>query len=423
MRYTKETLINKLNIIHNSKYDYSLVIFNTVKDKIKIICQEHGIFEQGVMKHLNKSGCKECGYNSNKLTLKSFIDRCSIIHNNFYDYSLVDYKKSNIKVKIICPEHGIFEQQPSSHLKGQTCKKCVINKFSLKIEDFIKRSNITHGNKYDYSLSVIINGVIDNIKIICPEHGEFQQNVSNHLNGNGCKECSKIKLRNNNYIDKCNNKFNNKYDYSLVDYINNKQKCEIICHEHGIFKQTLKDHLKYDGCPYCSGKKMNTELFIKKCTLKHNNFYDYSNLIYRSAFSKIEIICPNHGIFEQMASIHIFGSGCPVCKSSKGEKEIIKLLKEAELVYIHQKKFDDCVNITNLVFDFYIPDRNLCIEYNGIQHYKSIKYFGGNNGLKIRKKRDNIKKKYCENNKISFKIIKYNEDIKNKINEILNGKS
>jgi len=268
-----------------------------------------------------------------------------------------------------------------------------------------------------------MNGIIDNIIIICPDHGEFQQKISNHLNGNGCNECSKIKLRNNNYIDKCNSKFNNKYDYSLVKYINNKQKCEIICPEHGIFKQTLKDHLRYDGCPYCSGKKMNTELFIKKCNLKHNNFYDYSNVIYRSAFSKIEIICPEHGKFEQMTSIHIFGSGCPICKSSKGEREIIKLLKESGLVYIHQKKFDDCINITNLVFDFYIPERNLCIEYNGIQHYKPIKYFGGNDGLKITKKRDNIKNKYCENNKITFKVIKYNENIKNKIDEILNGKS
>jgi acetylglutamate synthase len=97
MRYTKETLINKLNIIHNSKYDYSLVIFNTVKDKIKIICQEHGIFEQGVMKHLNKSGCKECGYNSNKLTLKSFIDRCSIIHTrDFRTTTKFTSKRTNL---------------------------------------------------------------------------------------------------------------------------------------------------------------------------------------------------------------------------------------------------------------------------------------------------------------------------------------
>ncbi len=99
------------------------------------------------MKHLNKSGCRECGYNSKKLTLKSFIDMCDIIHNNFYDYSLVEYKHSKIKVKIVCPEHGIFEQLPSSHLNGQTCKKCVIDKFSLKIpEDFeVRESQIDGG--------------------------------------------------------------------------------------------------------------------------------------------------------------------------------------------------------------------------------------------------------------------------------------
>lgn len=101
------------------------------------------------------------------------------------------------------------------------------------------------------------------------------------------------------YLNKCKIKFNNKYDYSLIkNYINNNNKVSIICLEHGIFKQSLKSHLKNDGCPYCSGKKMNTHFFIEKANKVHNNKYDYYLVDYKGAFKKVKIICPIHGIFE-----------------------------------------------------------------------------------------------------------------------------
>ncbi len=421
MRYIKKTLIEKLKLIHNNKYDYSLVLFNTVKDKIKIICPIHGPFEQVVMRHLNKRGCIKCGYISNKLTTESFIYRCSLKHNNFYDYSLVEYKHSKLKVKIICPEHGIFEQQPSSHLNGQTCKKCILDKDRISLGDFITRSNIKHNNKYDYSLIKTINGVNSKVKIICPEHGIFEQIVSNHLNGNNCRKCSNILRCRVDFIDKSIIKHNNKYDYSLVKYVNNNTNVKIICPEHGIFEQIPKLHLhRGNGCPFCSGKRMNTEFFIKKNMLTHNNKYDYSLVEYKSAFEEVIIICPKHSEFKQKAYIHSNGSGCPICKSSKSEKEIISILEELKVEYIHQKSFDDCKYINKLIYDFYIPKFNMCIEYNGIQHYKSVKFFGGDDGLKITKKRDNIKKQYCKNNNINYKIISYKDNIKNKIIKIIN---
>jgi hypothetical protein len=420
MRYNKETLIEKLNFVHNNSYDYSLVDFKTTKDKIIIICPIHGQFEQNVSNHINGQGCKKCGYNRLKSNSFDFIDKSKIIHNNFYDYSLVEYVNSYTKVKIICPIHGVFEQKPNSHLNGQTCKKCIIDNHSLNLEKFLLKAKDVHGNFYNYSFVKDILNNKQKIKIICPEHGDFEQTISNHLSGYGCRECSNDKYRNNDYIEKAKIKFSNKYDYSLVKYLNNKSKVQIICPEHDIFEQSLKSHLKQDGCPYCSGKKMNTDLFIEKSNTKHNNKYDYSKVIYKDAFSKVQIICPKHGDFEQTASVHLSGSGCPVCKSSKGEREIIKLLEQYKLLYIHQKKFDDCKNVTNLIFDFYIPDINLCIEYNGMQHYKPIKHFGGSEGLKITKKRDNIKKEYCKSKKINYKVISYKDNIENKIDEILN---
>jgi len=422
MKYTKETLIEKLNFIHNGLYDYSLVEYKNTKEKIIIICPIHGQFEQNVNKHLQGQGCKRCGYNRLKSNSFDFISKSKIIHSNLYDYSLVEYSSSHKKVKIICTIHGIFEQSPNSHLNGQGCKRCVIENNSLNLEKFLLKAKNIHDDFYNYSL---VKDIINNkqkIKIICPIHDIFEQNVSNHLSGYGCRECSNDKYRNNDYIEKSKIKFNNKYDYSLVKYLNNRSKVQIICPEHGIFEQTLKSHFKQDGCPYCSGKKMNTDLFIEKSKSKHNNKYDYSKVIYKNAFSKIQIICPEHGKFEQTASVHLNGSGCPVCRSSKGEREIIKILEQYRISYIHQKKFDDCKNITNLIFDFYIPDINLCIEYNGIQHYKPINHFGGVQGLKNTKMRDNIKKEYCKSNQINYKVISYRDNIKNKIDKILNEK-
>ena len=255
--------------------------------------------------------------------------------------------------------------------------------------------------------------------IICKEHGIFQQRPSNHLTGNGCKECYIENFRNKKYLEKCINKFNNKYDYKLVDYKNNKLPVDIICKKQGVFKQTLKYHLKGSGCPYCSGKKMNTNFFIEKSNIVHNNFYDYSKTEYIKATEKVIIICPKHGEFKQKAYIHSAGSGCMICKSSKGEREIIKLFNDLNINYIHQKKFKGCKYLSNLIFDFYLPDYDICIEYNGLQHYQPSDYFGGRESFELVVKRDKIKKNFCRKNNIKLFTISYKKNIEKEIKIII----
>jgi len=243
------------------------------------------------------------------------------------------------------------------------------------------------------------------------------------MSGNGCKKCANENRRNKDFLIKCKLKFKNKYDYSIVNFNSLKNKVNIICPEHGVFEQVIADHFNSNGCPFCSGKKMNTEFFIKKSNILHNNYYDYSMLEYKRAFDKVSIICPNHGEFKQMAYTHLAGSGCPVCKSSKGEIKIISLLDNLGIKYETEYTFENCKFKLKLPFDFYLPDSNICIEYNGIQHYKPIEYFGGEKGFEIRKIRDGIKKEYCKKNNIKLKIITYKNDIEEKINEILNEKN
>jgi hypothetical protein len=356
---------------------------------------------------------------SKKTTEEEFIKKSKFIHGDKYDYSLVDYINSYTKVKIICKKHGIFEQRPNSHLNGQTCLKCVNENQTKSKDQFITDSKKIHGNRYDYNLVEYVNNET-NVKIICKKHGIFEQKPTNHLNGNGCNECKNNdrRLDINYIIKKFNIKFNYKYKYDIDEYKNTHQVIRIICPIHGDFYQEIRYHIKGEGCPYCSGKKMNTVFFKIKCSIIHHNKYDYSLVDYKSAFSKVKIICPKHGIFEQIASIHLFGGGCPKCKSSKGEIKILKYLDDKNIKYEYQKIFNNCKLKTYLPFDFYLLDYNVCIEYDGEQHFRSVDYFGGSQSFEDRKTKDEIKNKYCIDNNIKLIRISY-VDIEN-IEKILN---
>lgn len=284
-----------------------------------------------------------------KLTQEEFIRRCIENHNCNYDYSLVEYTNVCNKIKIICKEHGIFEQRAFEHSKGSICPKCfmekTINRNKILTKDtnfFIEKSSKIHNNKYDYSLSNYVKNAIP-VKIICKAHGIFEQTPASHIYmKTGCPICKK--LTKNEIIIRFNNKHNNKYDYSLFDY---------------------------------DIKKHNTK-------------------------SNINIICANHGIFNQRINHHMNGTGCPFCRESRGEKTIIRILNKLSINYIRQKKFDGCININSLLFDFYIPDYNLCIEFDGSQHQKPIKIFGGKNAFNKIKLRDKIKNLYCIENNINL---------------------
>ena len=167
-------------------------------------------------------------------------------------------------------------------------------------------------------------------------------------------------------------------------------------------------------------KKLTTEEFITKSNLIHNNKYDYSLVNYENSSSKIKIICPVHGIFEQTSSEHLHGSGCPTCNDSKGERKISKYLSEHEIKFEKQMKFQNCKNINLLPFDFYLPEQNICIEFDGRQHYEIIEYFGGEQKLKYTQHNDQIKNDFCKNNNIQLIRIKYDEDINNILNNKIN---
>lgn len=309
-----------------------------------------------------------------KVTRESFIERSRNIHKNKYDYSKVEYINLTTKVYIICPIHGGFWQRPKDHLSGQGCKQCFYEKSqkeqSLTKETFIEKAQAIHGDKYDYSKVKYVNNHTK-VCIICPEHGEFWQLPNNHIKGRGCRLC-------------------------------------------GLQSVSIK-------------MSSNKDEFIKKAKKVHGDKYDYSLVEYKPE-AKIAIICPIHGVFNQRVSSHLLGNGCPTCNDSKGERVIFDYLKRNNIGFISQYKIPNeylfCDN-KMLYVDFYIPNKNIFIEYNGEQHYSPYKHFGGVTRYKKQKARDESLRQYCIKHNINLIEISYKDFDKIELilnNEIKDGK-
>lgn len=284
----------------------------------------------------------------------------------------------------------------------------------LTTTEFIEKSIEIHGDKYDYSNVEYLTSHTK-VKIICPEHGEFEQKPNKHLQKQGCPSCGKTKiLGNSDFIKKAIKIHNNFYDYSLTNYTHNKNKVIIICPIHGEFEQIAYNHLQGCGCLKCSGRhKHDTESFIKKSISIHGDRYDYSKVEYVNKSTKVKIICHIHGEFEQTPNNHFNSKiGCNMCKlestESKPCSDISILLKKFN--FEKEKRFENCKNSHTLPFDFYIDEFNLCIEYDGIQHFKSIEFWGGESGFMKIQENDNIKNKFCNDNNINLLRIRYDED-------------
>jgi len=303
-----------------------------------------------------------------KYNKEIFIANAREIHGDKYDYSKVNYVDSKTKVCIICHEHGEFWQTPNKHLQGQGCPECgkLINKKCFTTKDFIKRAKKIYGDRYDYS-KVEYKKAIEKVCIICPEHGEFWITPHNHLEGKKCVHCA--------IIERSNKKRNKQEDV------------------------------------------------IKKAKEIHNDKYDYSKVEYHKMHDKVCIICPEHGEFWQSMANHINGKGCPKCKEPLMEMEIEKRLDNESIKYEKQKTFKWLKFKKHLYLDFFLPDYNIAIECQGLQHFKPIKYFGGEEKFKVYLERDKIKKDLCEHNGI--KVIFYTDEkikgtnIFKKIDEII----
>lgn len=365
-----------------------------------------------------------------KKTTEEFIADARKVHGNKYDYSKVDYKGHRKPVCIICLEHGEFYQTPESHLAQRGCRKCGIEKErknnTLTNEQFVSRAKVLHGDRYDYSDVQYINSHTK-VNIKCNKCGRhFWQTPNSHLNGNNCPICGNYYIDSDMFKKRAAKVHNNKYNYDKTIYVSANKKVLITCPIHGDFLQTPRSHTSGAGCPVC-GKELNViskrytkDSFIKASQKVHGDKYDYSQVQYKNGFIKVLIGCRKHGYFLQQPYSHLAGCGCPKCKRSIGEDKIALYLERNGIEYEDQYLIYNedlfCKN-KRIFIDFYIPWKNLFIEFNGSQHYKREKYFEERRSFEEQKNRDDAIKTYCKQHGIGLLEIPYTK-LKN-IDEVL----
>lgn len=213
---TTERFIEEAYELYDDEYDYSNTHYKNNKTKVCITCKKHGDFWQLPNNHLKGEGCPKCSREKawnkrERVTTESLVARFQKVHGDDYDYSSVEYKTPNDKVKIGCSEHGYFYQLPYAHLNGQGCPKCGKNKlsqiFAKSNDEFIKEANAIHNNEFDYHNTHYKN-CKEKVEIICRKHGSFWQSPMSHLKGTKCPMCyaelsvSKNEIEFRNFIQK-----------------------------------------------------------------------------------------------------------------------------------------------------------------------------------------------------------------------------
>lgn len=322
-KLTFEVAKERANKIHNGLYSYDKVVnYYSTKEKHTIVCPIHGDFQQNFNKLLGGKGCPDCGKAKIGQTLKTtqeeFIKKSNEVHNNFYDYSKTIYTTAKKKVTITCPIHGDFKQEAFSHYKCG-CPECgdmrTRQKRSIPVKEILEEAEKVHSGFYDYSKVVDYTTKSKKYTIICPKHGEFQQNFENHLTGRGCSKCGR--------------------------------------------DRTTKS------------QTLTVEEVLSKCIEAHGDRYSYPNLNYVLYNENINVVCKKHGEFKQVAANHMAGSGCPQCGwvDSKDEIAIRDFLSEhIEVDHANRNILKNRAEI-----DFYIPSLNLGIEFNGL-YFHSDKF-------------------------------------------------
>lgn len=410
-KLTTKEFVERSIRVHGTKYTYAKSAYQDSSTKITVTCPEHGDFKQLPPNHVSGHGCPKCFIpGATPFTTTRFIEKAIQVHGLRYDYSNVDYKNGRSKVLIGCLTHGLFQQQAREHLRGRGCGECNGTiKSKMTLTEFIDRACRIHGNKYNYEKVQYTNC---NVKVVisCQEHGDFLQTPSSHLSGRGCLKCSAINTE--RFISRAMEIHGNKYDYSQSVYKHSLHKITVVCPTHGKFTQTASHHLEGRGCKLCAIRQsavtqaLSLSQFIKRAKEIHGDRYSYDDIEYKNAKSKIIIGCKKHGSFEMRAYTHLEGQGCPTCKKSKGELKIENWLRKNGIVYETQKKFEGCIGKKySLRFDFYLPDSNTCIEYDGPQHHFVTTFFTKDLALAKQKFLENkvydgIKNAFCKKNNI-----------------------
>lgn len=338
------------------------------------------------------------------------------------------------KLKCMCPKGHIQYRSISAFDQKRNCKFCFMDSRKTNF-DFIKETLESRG--WILLETEYINSHTK-MKCICP-NGHIQEKTWGYFVANtGCIICSKWKYSKESVVE-----YLGKDGYFLLsdNYIDTKTEIEIMCPRQHIYCVRFSSFIRGQRCKICfhadnpfgqikskyNRKRIENgeNLSLYPLLIKE---WDYLTNIGKpedylpSSRPRINWICSICG-WKWNTTINSRtgkkNSGCPKCNMSKGERKIEMVLSENTIKYFPQHRFDNCKYERELIFDFYLSDFNICIEYQGEQHYQVFRnnFFGGEESLARNKERDEIKQKYCEENNIPLLIIPYWDF--DKIEEIL----
>ena len=378
-KFSLTDYIEKANKVWNNKYDYSKFEWNGVSTPVCIICPEHGEFWQLPNNHLKgECGCQECrGKSKDFKVIRNFEDfkeAAAKKYGDKFDFSKVEWKGSREKICIICPEHGEFWTLPRQFLlNNEGCPKC-FNKIESNSKDFIEICKKNHEIDYDYSKTVY-TGILNNIIVTCPKHGDFKILASTFKKGGNCPECNLEKLR------------------------------------------------------------LSTKEFIEKAKEVHGDYYSYEKTNYINSSTKLIITCPKHGDFECLPLNHLKGCNCQKCAlenrvPSLGELIIENILLQHKIPFKKQFELElpEIARSSNkVIIDFFIKykGKQYFVEYNGLQHYQYIPFFyPTEEDFQKQLHRDISLRNFCEQHKdkvtlIEIKMIKDRDKDKENIEKTL----
>ena len=368
--------------------------------------------------------------NGHKLTNEEFTERLNEASNGNV-VLLSEYVNSRTRIKFKCLKCGNeYDAKPCTAINGvtngcQVCYKLLHKKKRQKTpEQFEKEVQELVGDEYTFLEPY--DGASHKIKCRHNKCGNVWSLKPNaFLNGTRCPKCIPKKPR----------KTQKRFEQEVHDKTNG----EFVFVEpyKGVMNLMLCEHVKCGyrwrvrpndifnghGCPKCNKVMRWTHEMFKQCV---DNMYhgEYSVLSeYQSMSSYITMKHNTCGhVWNTKPSDFRAGHGCPKCASSKGEKYIRKWLNGQHINNVEQKRFEDCRDKLPLPFDFYLPEYNLIIEYDGRQHFEQVELWGGEHGLEERQRHDAIKNQYCKNNNINLLRIPYTvkgDDIGTTINNEL----
>lgn len=429
----RSEFLSRARTKHGDKYEYDISKYESAHIKMEIVCRIHGPFLQKPYDHLYGKGCKKCAIaamaKERTLDTAAFVEKAKAVHGDRYSYTKTSYVNSRSPVTVTCHIHGDFVQNASTHLNTKEgCYKCGSLYRAAQVtntkEEFVARAKAVHGARYDYT-ETVYEHCDRPVTIGCKIHGNFLQTPTNHTAGkSGCRKCANEAIslayssNTEEFIAKARLKHGDRYDYSTTTYTNHKDPVSIVCRTHGVFEQMPSVHLSGSGCRKCiaAARTYTTEEFIARGKEVHGDRYDYSKTAYIGCYDSVQIICKSHGLFQQQANSHVCGTGCPLCAESRGERDVAFILDKLGVNYVKQYMVPN-----NLYkYDFYLPEHNVFIEYHGIQHYQRVGYFHREDGsFQAQVIRDDIKRDIVKAHRGTLIVVRYTVKTREQIEELL----